>query len=128
VMVAVDAAAGRVLGTAPIGGSPDGAGYDAGARVAFASCGEGVLTVVAQPSGGSPQVVQSVPTQRGARTMTLDERLHRIYLVTADYGATPAASPEHPHPRPAIVPGTTRLLVIAPHPEKQTNNPEGTGP
>jgi DNA-binding beta-propeller fold protein YncE len=123
VMVVVDGAAGHVVGSAPIGASPDGAGYDAGARLAFASCGEGVLTVVAPAGNGSPQVVQTVPTQRGARTMTLDERRHRIYLVTADYGATPAATAEHPHPRPAILPGTTRLLVIAPHLEKQTDNP-----
>jgi hypothetical protein len=107
-------AAGRVLGSAPICGSPDGAGYDAGARLAFASCGDGMLTVVAQASGGALQAVQSVPTRRGARTMALDERRHRIYLVTADYGATPAATPEHPRPRPAILPGTFRLLVIAP--------------
>jgi hypothetical protein len=71
--------------------------------------------------------VQSVATQRGARTMALDEQHHRIYLVTADYGATPAATPEHPHPRPAILPGTFRVLVIAPHAQKQTNNPQGTG-
>ena len=128
VMVAVDAAAGRVLGSAPICGSPDGAGYDAGARLAFASCGDGTLTVLAQGSSGAPQAVQTVPTQRGARTMALDERRHRIYLVTADYGATPAATPEHPHPRPAILPGTFRLLVVAPHPEKQTTDPQGTGP
>jgi DNA-binding beta-propeller fold protein YncE len=114
VMVMVDVAAGRVLGSAPICGSPDGAGYDAGARLAFASCGDGMLTVVAQASGGALQAVQSVPTRRGARTMALDERRHRIYLVTADYGATPAATPEHPRPRPAILPGTFRLLVIAP--------------
>jgi hypothetical protein len=128
VMVVVDVAAARVLGSAPICGSPDGAGYDAGARLAFASCGEGMLTVVAQASGGTLQVLQTVPTQRGARTMALDERRHRIYLVTAGYGPTPAASPEHPHPRPAILPGTFRLLVIAPHLEKQMNNPEGRGP
>jgi hypothetical protein len=60
--------------------------------------------------------------------MALDERHHRVYLVTADYGATPAATAEHPHPRPAILPGTFRLLVLAAPPEKLTNNPEGRGP
>ncbi len=123
VMVMVDVAAGRVLGSAPICGSPDGAGYDAGARLAFASCGDGMLTVVAQASGGALQAVQSVPTRRGARTMALDERRHRIYLVTADYGATPAATPEHPHPRPAILPGTFRLLVIAPQRSETDEQP-----
>ena len=128
VMVAVDAAAGRVLGSAPICSGPDGAGYDPGARLAFASCGDGTLTVVAQAGSGAPRAVQTVATQRGARTMALDEHRHRIYLVTADYGATPAATAEHPHPRPAILPGTFRVLVIAPRAEKPTTNPEGTGP
>jgi YVTN family beta-propeller protein len=127
VMVAVDAATGKLLGSAPIGGSPDGAGYDAGARLAFASCGEGVLSVVASGSNGAAQLVQTLPTQRGARTMALDEQHHRVFLVTADYGATPAATPEHPHPRPAILPDTFRLLVIAPHAQKQTNNSQGNG-
>jgi DNA-binding beta-propeller fold protein YncE len=127
VMVAVDVTTGRLLGSAPIGGSADGAGYDAGARLAFASCGEGVLSVVASGSDGAPQLVQTVPTQRGARTMALDEQHHRVFLVTADYGATAAPTAEHPHPRPTILPGTFRLLVIAPHAQKQTNNSEGNG-
>ncbi len=114
VMVAVDVAAGRVLGSAPIGDGADAADYDAGAQLAFASNGDGTLTVVRQGAGGLPQVVSSVPTRRGARTMTLDEVTHRIYLVTADDGDTPAPTTEHPHPRPTILPGTFRLLVVAP--------------
>ena len=127
VMVVVDVAAGRVRGSAPIGGSPDGAGYDAGMGLAFASCGEGMLTVVAPGGAGAPRAVQSVPTRRGARTMAVDERGHRIFLVTADYGATPAATAEHPHPRPAILPGTFQLLLITAPAQKQTHNPEGRG-
>jgi DNA-binding beta-propeller fold protein YncE len=116
VMVAVDAASGRMLGSAPIGANPDGAGYDAGAHLAFASCGEGVLSVVASAAEGAPQALPTVPTQRGARTMALDEQRHRIFLVTADFGPPPAATADHPHPRPAILPGTFRLLVIAAQP------------
>jgi DNA-binding beta-propeller fold protein YncE len=114
VMAVVDAASGRVLGTAPIGGGVDGARYDPGAHLAFASCGEGVLTAVALNGSGAPTVAQSLTTQRGARTMALDERSHRIFLVTADFGPPPPATPERPHPRPAILPGTFRLLVVAP--------------
>lgn len=114
VMAVVDVASGRVLGTAPIGEGVDGARYDPGARLAFASCGEGVLTAVALPASGTPEVAQSLPTQRGARTMALDERSHRIFLVTANFGPPPPATPERPHPRPSILPGTFRLLVVAP--------------
>jgi DNA-binding beta-propeller fold protein YncE len=114
VMVITDARSGRVLGSAPIGEGADAAAYDPGAQLAFASCGEGVLTAVAQSGSGAPAVAQSITTQRGARTMALDPKSHRVFLVTADYGPAPPATAEHPHPRPAILPDTFRLLVVAP--------------
>jgi DNA-binding beta-propeller fold protein YncE len=114
VMAVVDATSGKVLGTAPIGAGVDAAAYDPGARLAFASCGEGVVTALAVKPSGAPEVVQSIPTQRGARTMALDEHSHRIFAVTANFGTPPAATPEHPHPRPPILPGTFRVLVIEP--------------
>jgi len=113
VMAVVDAASGRMLGTAPIGEGVDGTRYDPAAHLAFASCGEGVLTAVTLTPVGAPEVAQSLTTQRGARTMALDERSHRIFLVTANFGPPPPATPERPHPRPAILPGTFRLLVVA---------------
>ena len=114
VMAVLDATSGRVLGTAPIGEGVDGARYDPQLRLAFASCGEGVLTAVRLSAAGRPAVAQSVATQRGARTMALDERSHRVFLVTANFGAPPPATAEHLHPRGAILPGTFRLLVVAP--------------
>jgi DNA-binding beta-propeller fold protein YncE len=116
VMVALDATSGRILGSAPIGDGVDGARYDPALHLAFASCGEGVLTVVKAETGtgGAPEVVQSLATERGARTMTLDERGHRVFLVTANFGPPPAATADHPHPRPPILPGTFRLLVAEP--------------
>ena len=114
VMALIDAASGQVLGNAPIGEGVDAAAFDPGSRLAFASCGEGTLTVVSLSASGALQVAQSVPTRRGARTMALDVGTHRIYLVTANFGAPPPATPEHPHPRPAILPGSFRLLVLEP--------------
>ena len=43
--------------------------------------------------------------------MALDPKSHRAYLVTADFGPAPEATPEQPHPRPIIKPGTFTLLV-----------------
>jgi DNA-binding beta-propeller fold protein YncE len=128
VMAVLDATSGQVLGTAPIGGGADGAGYDPGARLAFASCGDGVLMVIAQQSSGAPKVAQSLPTQPGARTMTLDERTHRIFLVTSDFGEAPAPTAEHPHPRRSIIAGTFRLLVVGRFAEKITTGAEGRSP
>ena len=128
VMAVVDAASGRALGSAPIGAGVDAAAYDPGSGLAFASCGEGNLTVVRTGASGAAQVVQSVPTRRGARTMALDTRTHRVYLVTADFGPPPPASPEQPHPRPAIQPGTFRLLVLEPEQEPAASPRGGRGP
>jgi hypothetical protein len=112
VMAVVDAASGKLLGTAPIGEGVDAAAFDPGTGLAFASCGEGVLTVVRIGSSGRPEVVQSVVTQRGARTMALDPEKHRVFLVTADFSPPPAATAAQPHPRPSIVPGSVRVLVL----------------
>ena len=46
--------------------------------------------------------------------LALDEHAHRLFLVTASFGPTPPATAEQPHPRPAILPGTFRLLVVEP--------------
>jgi DNA-binding beta-propeller fold protein YncE len=114
VMAVLDATSGRELGTAPIGGGVDAAAFDPGTGLAFASCGEGTLTVVRTRPSGRPQVAESVTTQRGARTLALDLAKHRVFLVTADFGPAPAASAAEPHPRPARIAGTFRLLVLEP--------------
>ncbi|HET9329193.1 MAG TPA: hypothetical protein VFO23_01585, partial [Steroidobacteraceae bacterium] len=128
VMAVLEAGSGRLLGSAPIGAGVDFAAYDPGARLAFASCGEGELTAVTVTAEGSVQVAQSVPTRPGARTMALDERTHRIFLVTADFGPPPAATPEQPHPRAPSLPGTFRLLVVEPYARAMTQAPEGKRP
>lgn len=114
VMAVVDASSGKVLGTAPIGEGVDGADFDPARKLAFASCGEGLLSVVRAGKSGRPEVVEMVKTQHGARTMALDRATHRVFLVTANFAPAPAATPEHPHPRGALMPGTFRLLVLEP--------------
>ena len=113
-MPVLDAASGKLLGSAPIGEGPDAAGFDPGTGLAFASCGEGTLTVVRVARSGRPQVAESVTTQRGARTMALDLAKHRVFLVTADFGPPPPATAAEPHPRPTRMPGSFRLLVLEP--------------
>ncbi len=114
VMAISDAAAGKVIATVPIGAFVDAAAYDPGTALAFSSNGDGTLTVVHEDTPDKFHVVADVPTKPGARTMALDERSHRVYLVTADFGPTPAATPEHPRPRPPIIPGTFALIVCEP--------------
>ena len=112
IMAISDARAGRRIAEVPIGGGVDGGAFDPGTGLAFASNGDGTLTVVHEDGPTTFHVVSTVPTRRGARTMALDERTHRVYTVTAAFGETPAPTKEEPRPRPSLVPGTFALLVL----------------
>jgi len=112
-MAVVDADSGKVLATPPIGEGVDATWFDPGTGLAFASCGEGVLTVVKEESPDRFSVAESVPTQRGARTMALDEKTHNVFVVTAEFGPPPAPTPDNPHPRRSIVPGSFVVLVVS---------------
>jgi len=114
VMAISDATAGKLVTTVPIGHGVDACRFDPGTALAFASNGDGTLTVVHEDTPDKFSVIANVPTQRGARTMEVDPRTHRVYTVTADFGPPPPATPEHPRPRPSIVPGTFVLLVLDP--------------
>ena len=113
-MAISDATAGKVIATEPIGQGVDACRFDPGTQLAFASNGDGTLTVVHEDAPDKFVVVANVATKRGARTMELDERTHRVFTVSADFGPPPAATPEHPRPRPSILPGTFALLVLEP--------------
>ncbi len=111
-MAIVDADSGKLVSTLPIGSGVDANGFDPETGLAFASCGEGVLTIVHEDSPDNFSVAENVPTKRGARTMTLDPVKHRVFLVTADFGPPPAPTAEQPHPRPAILPDSFVVLVV----------------
>ena len=111
-MAVVDADSGKVLATPAIGDGVDATAFDDGTGLAFASCGEGVLTVVREESPGKFSVADNVKTQEGARTLALDDKTHQVFVVTAKFGPPPAATPENPHPRHTILPDTFVVLVV----------------
>jgi DNA-binding beta-propeller fold protein YncE len=111
-MAVVNADTGNVITTLPIGDGVDANGFDPETGFAFASCGEGVLTVAHEDSPDKFSVVQNVPTQKGARTMALDPKTHNVFLVTAKFGTPPAPTQAQPHPRPPILPDSFVILVV----------------
>lgn len=110
----VDTKNGKVVGTQPIGAGVDAVAFDPITHAGFSSNGEGNLTVLAEDKAGQLTVKQTVPTERGARTMALDPKTHRVYLATARFNPAPAPTAEQPHPRPTPVPGSFFLLVLGP--------------
>lgn len=112
-MAFVDGNSGRVLGAVPIGQGVDANRFDPGTGYAFASCGDGTITVAHEDSPTKFSLVDTIQTKRGARTMEIDPTNHHLYTVTADFGPAPAPTAENPRPRPAILPDTFVLLEYA---------------
>jgi DNA-binding beta-propeller fold protein YncE len=112
-MAVVDADSGKVLATPAAGDGIDATAFDEETGLAFASAGEGELTVVREELPEKFSVAQNVTTQAGARTMALDTKTHNVYTVTAKFGPPVAATADNPHARRTIVPGTFVVLVLA---------------
>jgi YVTN family beta-propeller protein len=113
-MTMLDTESGKIVGTVPIGSGVDGCAFDAATQLAFASCGDGTTTIAHEETPGTLTTVQTLKTERGARTMALDPATHRIYLPTAQFEPAPSASPDSDHHRPKIVPNTFKLLIYGP--------------
>ena len=113
VMVVLDSQTGKVLAEVPTGSGTDGAVFDTSTGSAISSNGEGTLTVVKEIKPGQFKAVQTVTTQRGARTITIAPTSHHIFVTTAMFGPTPAATTENPQPRPSVKPGTFMVLEYA---------------
>ena len=111
VMAITDIPTMKVAGTAVIGNGPDAAGFDPGTGLAFASCGDGTLAIV-KPVNGKYQTVDTVQTTRGARTMTVDTKTHKVYLLAAEYGEAPPPKEGQKKGRPPVLPDSFHILVV----------------
>lgn len=113
VMAFVDGNSGKVLGTVPIGQGVDANRFDPGTGFAFASCGDGTITIAHEDSPDQLRFIEKIETMRGARTMEVDPANHTIYTVTAEYGPAPAAaSGANARRRPPMLPDSFTLLVL----------------
>jgi YVTN family beta-propeller protein len=114
-LVILNAKTGGIMDTEMIGQGVDAVAFDWRTGLLFSSNGDGTLNIFSSPDQGWRTVEKqaTMHTPRGARTMALDPKTHNVYLVTAEFGPTPAATPENPHPRPAILPGTFALYTYA---------------
>jgi DNA-binding beta-propeller fold protein YncE len=110
-MAVTDIATMKVIATPAIGPGTDGAGFDPGSGNAFSSNGgDGTMTVV-KLVNGKYEAVDTVTTERGARTMTVDPTNHRIYMLAAEYGPA-AEGKDGKKGRPTVVPDSFHVLVI----------------
>ena len=111
-LVITSAVTGKELGTVKIGDGVDGCAFDPKHGTVFASCGDGTLTAARVSEKGAVSATETDSTARGARTMAFDEATGRAFVVTAAFGPPPAPTPDRPHPRPTVVPGSFEVLVL----------------
>jgi len=102
-MAIVDADSGKVVASPGIGDGCDATAFDADGNLAFASAGDGTITVIHEDSPDKFSVIQTVATQKGARTMTLDPKTHEVFTVTANVG---------PRPERKVEPDSFVVLVV----------------
>jgi len=102
----------KVIATPKIGSGPDAAGFDPGTGLAFSSNGGDATLTIVKLVNGKYEAVDNVTTERGARTMTVDQKTHRVYLLAAEYGPAPAAKAGQRKARPPILPDTFHVLVV----------------
>jgi YVTN family beta-propeller protein len=107
-LVVMDATNGKILAALPIGNGCDGVGFDPKLQDVFASCGEGVLSIIKEEPGRKFSVLGNLPTKKSARTIAVDENLHEVFLPAADLEKTTA-----PHERPKMIPGTFGVVMVS---------------
>lgn len=107
VMAVTNADTGKIVATPKICDGPDASAFDPATHYAFASCGDGNLTVVHEDSPDKFTVVENVPTKRSARTMGLDLKTHKIFLSSAEFD--PPAPGQR---RGKMKPGSFAILVV----------------
>jgi DNA-binding beta-propeller fold protein YncE len=105
-MIMMDSANGKVVGSVPIGNGVDANAFDPETQFAFASCGDGTVTIAHEDAPDKLTVVQTLKTEPRARTMALDPTTHRIYLASAKF--EPAAEGQRGG---RLVPDSFKILV-----------------
>jgi DNA-binding beta-propeller fold protein YncE len=106
IMIVSDPDSGKVVASPAIGASSDGVAFDLGTGYAISFNGDGTLTIV-QQNGGKYEVVENIATEKGARTIAVDEKTHYVYLPVAK-----AAPPQPGQRGTTYIPDSFRVLVV----------------
>jgi hypothetical protein len=111
-MAVVDIPSFKVIATPPTGPGTDGGGFDPGLGYAYSANGggNGTLTIV-KLVNGKYETVDNVPTARSARTMAVDEKTHKVYLLAAEFGPAPEGK-DGKKGRAQALPDSFHVLVV----------------
>jgi len=106
-MIVMSADDGKVLADLPIGAGVDATKFDSGQ--ALASCRDGKLFVAGENAAGKYEIVETVTTAVGAKTVDIDTTTHKAYLPTFEFEEQKPGDTG----RPKAKPGTFMIVVVA---------------
>jgi len=104
----IDAKTGKLVTSAPICGGTDATWFDPGTSLVFSSCTDGHISIFKEV-GDRLVPIQTLETERGARTMAIDRATHTIYVCATRVSP---ADPAVPNSRPRPVPDSLRVIVF----------------
>jgi DNA-binding beta-propeller fold protein YncE len=108
-LVVIDATNGTIVDKIAIGEGCDGVAFDAATKNIYTSNGsDGTMSVVHESSASKFELVENVATKKSARTITLDNQSHLIYLPAAEFEAMEAGQKG----RPKMKPGSFQIVVV----------------
>jgi len=113
-MAIVEADTGKILDTPQIGRGSDATAYDAAAKLAFSSNGDGTLNIISALDATHYQLKQTVNSMQGARTLAIDPISHKVYLVTAETESVEAVTQQKAIPRARFKTDTFTLITVSP--------------
>ncbi len=106
-LVVLNAENGKEVAKLPIGADCDGVAFDNKTKTIFTANGEGTISVIKEKNADAYNVVQTLNTKKGARTITIDDETSLVYLPVAEFKTGPFEGK-----RPPMVPGTFQVLVV----------------
>jgi DNA-binding beta-propeller fold protein YncE len=113
VMDVMDAETGAVIASLPIGMGTDFDVFYPAKGLAFSSNRDGTLSVIAEQSPSKFVALAPIVTKLGARTMALDEKTGRIYLISSEVtenNAVPVTDRAHYK----VTPGSAEIMFLDP--------------
>jgi YVTN family beta-propeller protein len=114
ILVVVDADSGANVATVPIGSGSDGAAFDPIRKLIFSSNGDGTLSVIQEKDAETYFSAAPVSTPKGARTMAIDPKSGRLFVVAADIEKIDPATKPGGRPHVTYVANSLKLLYLDP--------------
>jgi hypothetical protein len=107
-LVIMNADNGKIIDKIKIGRGCDGVVFDETHRIIYTSNGEGSISVIKQENADKYNLLPSIKTKKGARTIALDSNTHKLYLPTAEFDPKEL----NERGRPKMKDGTFQILVV----------------